>query len=80
MGVCQMMAVQELDESKGPTQQKKQNNIWWRNGGETGGETDAQKFAPQEIFGEGIGTEKRVEKRLQKWTEKRWWSTEKLIF
>ena len=75
-----MMVVQELVEMFGPEHQKKQQNIWRRNGGETVGETDAQKFAPQEIFGEGIVTEKRVEKRLQKWMEKLWWSTEKLIF
>ena len=45
-----MMAVQELVEMLGPRQQKKKPNIWWRNGGETGGETAAQKFAPQEIL------------------------------
>ena len=31
------------------------------------GETDGQKFPSQEIFGEGGGTEKRLEKRLEKW-------------
>ena len=53
-----MMAVQKLDESKDPIQQKKNSRF----GGETVGETDGQKFPPQEIFGEGIGTEKRLEK------------------
>ena len=37
-----------------------------RFGGETVGETDGQKFPPQEIFGEGIGAEKWSENRLQK--------------
>ena len=61
-----MMAVQELVERYSTEQQTKKNTIFWRNGGEMVRETDGQKFPPQEIFGDGGGTEKRLEKRLQK--------------
>ena len=63
MMVAKRITVIELTAAES---KKKKTNIWWRNGGETGGETDAQKFAPQEIFGDGGGTEKRLEKRMPK--------------